>query len=64
MLLEAVEPEGLVGAEHFSIRAKLCVSVFGRPLRHIGVKALAVLHHGREQRQVAAPLQLRQQVGA
>ena len=58
VFLEAIEAERLAGIVKLSVSANLFVAVLGRPFGDVGVEAFPVPHHGREQEQVAALLQI------
>ncbi len=61
MFLEAVEPEGFVRAEEFSIGADLGVAVLGGPGCNFGMEPLPAPNDGREKQQIAPRLQFAEQ---
>ena len=49
VLAKTIQSKWFAGGKDFSVGANFRVAVFRRPLRHVGMKPFAVLHHRSEQ---------------
>ena len=63
VLAEAFQAERRGGGIDFPVGPDLGEAVLGGPMGDLGVKALAIFHHGGEQEQIAAPAQFRFEPG-